>query len=99
VEPLQAVEQDLGIALAREVMAIDALTEGRLVRLSNISIPPEDLSGYHFVFPTELAEWPPLIGLRQWLRDEIAWSVTRWSKHSIPTDLQSLVLRDPRFLR
>jgi LysR family glycine cleavage system transcriptional activator len=91
---LQAVEQDLGIALAREVMAIDALAEGRLVRLSNISIPPEDQSGYHFVFPIELADWPPLMALRQWIRDEIALSLARLSNSSIPTGLQSLLLRD-----
>ena len=35
---LQAAEQDLGLALVRELLAADALSDGRLVRLSPVSI-------------------------------------------------------------
>jgi len=74
---LQAVEQNLGICLAREIMTIDALADGKLTCLSDVSIPPEDDSGYYFAYPTEFSDWPPLIALRQWLTEEINLSVKR----------------------
>ena len=37
-EMLQAAEQNLGLALVRELLAADALADGRLVRLSPLSI-------------------------------------------------------------
>ena len=69
---LQAAEQDLGIALARELLAADAVQAGRLVRMSPLAL--EDLAGATcwFVHPPELADWPPLAALRTWLRDEMA---------------------------
>jgi len=68
---LQAVEQSLGLALSREILAADALIDGRLVQLSPISITHADAEPYHFVYPPNLRTWPPLDSLRRWLRDEL----------------------------
>ena len=74
---LQAAESDLGIALARELLAADALRAGRLVRLSPLALhtpPEESAASYWFVFPPELADWPPLVALGAWLADEMQLS-------------------------
>ncbi|HEY5861739.1 MAG TPA: LysR substrate-binding domain-containing protein [Casimicrobiaceae bacterium] len=71
---LQAVEQNLGLAISRELLAADALRDGRLARLSPLSITHETAMPYHLVFPPGLREWPPLVALRQWLRDEFELS-------------------------
>lgn len=68
---LQAAEQDIGIALGRELLAADALRDGRLVRLSPLELPGESALAYWLVFPTELAGWPPLMALREWLVEEL----------------------------
>ncbi|MCC6990552.1 MAG: LysR family transcriptional regulator [Acidobacteria bacterium] len=68
---LQAAEQDLGIALAREVLAADALAAGRLVRLAGAALPEESRTLYWLAHPAELRDWPPLQALRQGLRDEM----------------------------
>jgi LysR family glycine cleavage system transcriptional activator len=68
---LQAAEQNLGLALARELLAADALREGRLVRLSPLSITSEHAHPYHLVYPPSLRDWPPLAALRRWLHDEL----------------------------
>src|SRR5947209_785216 len=47
---LQAAEQNLGLALARELLAADALHEGRLVRLSPLSITHEHAHPYYLVY-------------------------------------------------
>lgn len=72
---LQAAEQDIGIALAREVLAADALHDGRLVRLAARSLSLRDVYPYWLVYPNELAEWPPLLALKTWLKDELARSL------------------------
>src|SRR5512139_524162 len=71
---LQAAEQDLGIAISREMLAADAQVAGRLVWLSPVKITHPDARPYHFVYPPHLAEWPPLVALRDWLTEEIAAS-------------------------
>lgn len=71
---LQAAEQNLGLALGRELLAADALCDGRLVRLSPLAITHEQAHPYHLVFPTALADWKPLTLLRQWLHDELELS-------------------------
>lgn len=74
---LQACEGDLGIALARELLAADALQAGRLVRVAPWSLKTAEAhtaSSYWFVFPPELGAWPPVAALRQWLQDEMALS-------------------------
>ncbi|MCD0503263.1 LysR substrate-binding domain-containing protein [Bordetella petrii] len=68
---LQAVEQDLGLALARELLAADALCAGRLVKVSPLSVDLEPADTYHLVYPPGLRDWPPLLALRQWIRDEL----------------------------
>ncbi len=68
---LQAAEQSLGLALTREILAADALRDGRLVRLSPISIVHADAQPYHLCYPPNLREWPPLAAFRDWLRDEL----------------------------
>ena len=69
---LQAAEQDLGLALAREVLAADALRAGRLWRLSPIALDDPDAYAYWLVYPPALRDWPPLVALRRWIREEIA---------------------------
>jgi len=68
---LQAAEQNLGLALSREILAADALGDGRLVQLSPVTIVHADAQPYHFVYPPSLRTWPPLLALREWLRDEL----------------------------
>ncbi|HEY6133580.1 MAG TPA: LysR substrate-binding domain-containing protein [Rubrivivax sp.] len=68
---LQAVEQDIGIALTRELLAADALRDGRLVRLSPIAMPDSEATAYWLAYPPELQHWAPLVALRAWLRDEL----------------------------
>jgi len=68
---LQAAEQDLGLALAREVLAADALRAGRLWRLSPIALDDPDAYAYWLVYPPALRDWPPLVALRHWVRAEI----------------------------
>lgn len=71
---LQAAEQGIGIALVRELLAADALRDGRLVRLSTLALPDDETPAYWFVYPPELADWPPLVALRSWLQHELRQS-------------------------
>lgn len=68
---LQAAEQGIGLTLSRELLAADALADGRLVRLSPLAVELEPARTYQLVYPPGLRDWPPLVALRQWLRDEI----------------------------
>jgi LysR family glycine cleavage system transcriptional activator len=58
-----------GVALGDRVLAHDDLTEGRLVRLFETTIPAEH--AYHVVCRHELAETPLVGGFIQWLEDKI----------------------------
>jgi LysR family glycine cleavage system transcriptional activator len=71
---LQAAEQNLGLALSREILAADALRDGRLVRLSPLALLDEEYDAYWLAFPPSLRAWPPLVALRDWLLDELAHS-------------------------
>ena len=71
---LQAAEQDLGVALVRELLAADALQAGRLVRLSPLTLSVGELMPYWFVYPPLHAELPALQALRAWLHEEMALS-------------------------
>ncbi len=71
---LQATEQDLGLALVRELLAADALLDGRLARLPGPPLADAESATYWIVFPPELADWPPLRTLRAWLHAEMAQS-------------------------
>ena len=68
---LQAAEQDLGLALARELLVADALRDGRLMRLSPIELVKDQAYALWFVHPTSLRDWPPLKALRAWVLDEM----------------------------
>ena len=71
---LQAAEQDLGIALAREGLVADALHSGRLVRLAAAALEEPGTNSFWLVYPPELGGWPPLEALRRWLHEEMAGS-------------------------
>jgi LysR family glycine cleavage system transcriptional activator len=75
---LQAAEHGLGITLAREMFAADALADGRLVRLSPVAVDVPDARGYYLVYPPALRQWPPLVALRRWLFDELEASQRQW---------------------
>ncbi|OWT68252.1 MULTISPECIES: LysR substrate-binding domain-containing protein [unclassified Achromobacter] len=68
---LSAVEQNLGLAIVRELLAADALGDGRLVRLSPVEILYDSANAYQLVYPAALQNWAPLITLRDWIRDEL----------------------------
>ncbi|MEP6876616.1 MAG: LysR substrate-binding domain-containing protein, partial [Burkholderiales bacterium] len=60
---LQAAEQDLGLALARELLVADALRDGRLMRLSPLALVKDQAYALWFAYPTGLRDWPPLRAL------------------------------------
>ena len=68
---MQASEQGLGLALARDLLAADALRDGRLLRLSPLTLPGEGFDTFWLVYPPQWADWPPLLALKAWLRDEL----------------------------
>jgi len=76
---LQAAEQNIGIALSREVLAADALRERRLFRLSSLALHEETVDAYWLAYPPALQDWRPLASLRRWLRDQIDASARAWS--------------------
>ncbi len=91
---LQAAEQNLGLALARELLAADALCDGRLVKLSPLTITHELAHPYHLVYPPALQDWAPLTMLRQWLHDELEMS--RETLHPTPRPAQTKARRAPQ---
>jgi LysR family glycine cleavage system transcriptional activator len=74
---LQAAEQDLGLALARELLVADALRDGRLRRLSPVALSKNMAYALWFAYPEGLRDWPPLAALRAWLLAELDRS-QRW---------------------
>jgi hypothetical protein len=60
----------------RELRAADALCDGRLVRLSPISIMHAEAQPYHLVYPPNLRDWPPLKSFRGWLFAQLDASLT-----------------------
>jgi LysR family glycine cleavage system transcriptional activator len=76
---LQAAEQNMGIALSREVLAADALRERRLFRLSTLQLHEAMVDAYWLVYPPDLHEWRPLATLRRWLHAQIEASARAWS--------------------
>jgi LysR family transcriptional regulator, glycine cleavage system transcriptional activator len=68
---LQAAEQNLGLALARELLVADALRDGRLKRLSTIALDKEQAYAMWFAYPSTLQNWEPLCSLREWLFEEL----------------------------
>ncbi len=74
---LQAAAQGDGIALARSVLAEDALAAGRLVKPFDISVPAD--YAYYLVCPTDHLKRPKVEAFRDWLLAEaskptdVAW--------------------------
>ncbi|MES2947078.1 MAG: LysR substrate-binding domain-containing protein [Pseudomonadota bacterium] len=68
---VQAAEQGMGIALCRELVAADALRDGRLVRLSPLALSEPGSDTYWLIHPPELSDWPPMQALRDWMQDEM----------------------------
>src|SRR5258706_574553 len=69
---LQAAEQDLGLALGRELWVADALRDGRLIRLSPIALAKDPATyALWLAYPSNLRDWPPLRALRAWLHAEL----------------------------
>ena len=83
---LQAAEQGLGLAVVRELFAADALRDGRLVKLSDVSFVHERASAHHLVYPTGLKDWPPLLALRAWLHEEFEASEMALASRDGPND-------------
>ncbi|HEY6513427.1 MAG TPA: LysR substrate-binding domain-containing protein [Burkholderiaceae bacterium] len=76
---LQAAEQNIGVALSREVLAADALRERRLFRLSSLALRDATVDAYWLVYPPALHDWRPLALLRRWLHGQIEASSRAWS--------------------
>jgi LysR family glycine cleavage system transcriptional activator len=74
---LQAAEQGLGLAIARELLAADAVADGRLAQVSPRAVTLEGVYSYHLVYPPHLRDWAPLAAFRAWLFDELAASAAR----------------------
>lgn len=74
---LQATEQGLGVALGRQLLAADALRDGRLVQLSPIALADQGADAFWLLHPPELQDWPPLVALRDWLQQELLNSATQ----------------------
>ena len=74
---LLAAEQGLGVALGRQLLAADALRDGRLVQLSPIALADQGADTYWLLHPPELHDWPPLVALRDWLQQELLNSATQ----------------------
>lgn len=80
---LQAAEQNIGIALTREVLAADALRERRLFRLSSLALHDEKVDAYWLVYPPAAHDWRPLVALRRWLHAQLDDSVRAWSASDV----------------
>ncbi len=65
---LQAAEQGDGVAIARSVLAADALAAGRLVKPFDLTVPAE--YAYYLVCPPAHLERPKVKAFRQWLLEE-----------------------------
>jgi len=80
---LQAAEQNLGLALTREILAADALVSGGLVRLSPITIRHAEAQPYHLAYPPGLRDWPPVASFRRWLYEELERSLAELRKANV----------------
>ena len=71
---VQAAEAGMGVALVRELLAADALLDGRLVRLPGPVLEGAVQRRYHIVYPPTLKDEPSLRTLCDWLHEEMARS-------------------------
>ncbi|MGI9507492.1 MAG: transcriptional regulator GcvA [Geminicoccaceae bacterium] len=70
---LQAVEQGDGVAIARSVLAADALAAGRLVKPFDMSLPSD--YAYYLVCPPDHLKRPKVKAFRDWLFAEASDSL------------------------
>ena len=82
---LQAAEQGMGIAIARALVAADALRDGRLVQLSPLAAATDNSDAYWLVYLPELADWAPLIAWRDWLQGELALAAAQQARKPAAT--------------
>jgi len=68
---LQAAEYDFGLALARGLYTVDALSDGTLVQISDVVARHDVSQRYFLVYPPSLRRWKPLLYLREWLIEEL----------------------------
>lgn len=66
---LQAAEQGDGVALARSVLAADALAAGRLVKPFDVTLPAE--YAYYLVCPEAHLKRPKVQAFRRWILAEV----------------------------
>ncbi|MDN3923151.1 LysR substrate-binding domain-containing protein [Roseateles violae] len=78
---LQAAEQGMGVGLTRELLAADALLDGRLVRVAPQVPLASEQQRYHLVYPPALAQDPALRAFCDWLHAEIAASRAALAGH------------------
>ncbi len=76
---VQAAEQGMGVALVRELLAADALLDGRLQRLPGPTMEGASQRRYHIVYPPALRDEPALRMLCDWLHAEMAESARQLS--------------------
>lgn len=81
---LQAAEQGLGITLARDLLVADALHDGRLCRLSALTLEDSSVQPLWLVYPPAAADSPAITALRTWLQDELAQSRSQLDALSAP---------------
>ncbi len=81
---LQAGEQGMGIALAREMLAADALLDGRLVRVHAHSVDLDATRDYQIVYPEPLRSDPAVRAFCDWLHAEMATLQQRLSEAARP---------------
>ncbi len=68
---VQAAQQGMGVALCRELVAADALRDGRLVRLSPQALTGTGADRVWLLYPPELSQWPPMVALQNWMQSEL----------------------------
>lgn len=71
---LQATEQGMGVGLTRELLAADALLDGRLVRVAPRQAMLKEPQRYHVVYPPASREAPAVRAFIDWLHAETAQS-------------------------
>lgn len=71
---LQAAEQGMGVGLVRELLAADALLDGRLVRVAPRHAVLKEPQRYHIVYSPARTDEPALRAFIDWLHEETAQS-------------------------
>ena len=71
---LQAAEQGMGVGLTRELLAADALLDGRLVRVAPRQAMLREPQRYHIVYAPASRDEPAVRAFIAWLHEETAQS-------------------------